>query len=231
MSALASISEQPGQRLMIVTSGALGPLISLLHSGHSAQIRLHAVITLAHLTEEDMSTCNKQIPDSEGVREEKELEKSANFCVNKHVAVRTRMLEMGVFEQLVEAINSTSPLTRAFIHNLVNKEVFDKDVVENNGLFLGSMSVSLPEYKTPQVLNVDRATPDRSPSKSSKVKRTLKVNIMLDWREYEANDGKKQSEAEEIINLNVVADTGADMCCTLPNEALKMGFKPKQLFT
>ena len=105
----------------------------------------------------------------------------------------------------------------------------DKDVVENNGLFLGSMSVSLPEYKTPQVLNVDRATPDRSPSKSSKVKRTLKVNIMLDWREYEANDGKKQSEAEEIINLNAVADTGADMCCTLPKEALKMGFKPKQL--
>ena len=51
---------------------------------------------------------------------------------------------------------------------------------------------------------------------------------MLDWREYEANDGKKQSEAEEIINLNAVADTGADMCCTLPKEALKMGFKPKQ---
>ena len=91
------------------------------------------------------------------------------------------------------------------------------------------MSVSLPEYKTPQVLNVDRATPDRSPSKSSKVKRTLKVNIMLNWREYEANDGKKQSEAEEIINLNAVADTGADVCCTSPKEALKMGFKPKQL--
>ena len=106
----------------------------------------------------------------------------------------------------------------------------DKDVVENNGLFLGSMSVSLPEYKTPQVLNVDRATPDRSPSKkSNKVKRTLKVNIMLDWRKYEANDGKKQSEAEEIINLNAAADTGADVCCTLPKEALKMGFKPKQL--
>ena len=105
----------------------------------------------------------------------------------------------------------------------------DKDVVENNGLFLGSMSVSLPEYKSPQVLNVDRATPDRSPSKSSKVKRTLKVNIMLDWREYEANDGKKQSEAEEITDLDAVADTGADVCCTSPKEAMKMGFKPSEL--
>ena len=89
----------------------------------------------------------------------------------------------------------------------------------------------MPEYKTLQMLNVDKAIPDKS-SKSSKAKKancTLKVNIRLDDREYDANDGKKKSEAKELINVSAVADTGADVSCTSPAEAIKMEFKQKQL--
>ena len=57
------------------------------------------------------------------------------------------------------------------------------------------------------------------------------MSILVHEEEYKAHGGKKSFEkVKHKVDHEVIADTGADVCCMSPEEAKHMGFKLSETF-